>query len=34
MKTEGVGVLKDKDLKLEETEASLTLGGTRKIVYR
>jgi hypothetical protein len=26
----GVGVMKDKELKLEETEASLTLGGAIK----
>ena len=26
-KVEGVGVMKDKELKLEEIEASLTLGG-------
>jgi hypothetical protein len=27
LKTEGVGVMKDKELKLEETETSLTIGG-------
>ena len=29
-KAEGVGVMKDKELKLEETESSLTLGGSIK----
>ena len=29
-KAEGVGVLKNKELKLEETEASYTLGGAIK----
>jgi hypothetical protein len=27
---QGVGVMKDKELKLEKTESSLTLGGTIK----
>jgi hypothetical protein len=27
LKTEGVGVMKDKELKLEEMETSVTIGG-------
>jgi hypothetical protein len=27
MKTEGVGVIQDKELKIEETESSHTIGG-------
>ena len=34
MNSEGVGVMKDKELMVEETEASHTLGGSIKYTYQ